>query len=73
MDIGLGLAKLIIHRAFTCHIEPQRGNSLTFGTGVLMSSNFCRPQIISCLVPKKTYNAKKMARTMTLEISDPIM
>ena len=24
-------------------MEPQRGNSLTVGTGLLMSSNFCRP------------------------------
>ena len=42
MDIGVGLAKLM-HRTFAYRMEPQRGNSLTVGTGLLMSSNFRRP------------------------------
>ena len=57
---------------------PQgRGDSLTFGTGVLMSRNFLRPQIIRPTFAKtpnnqlssvkKILDTKKMAQTVTYQ------
>ena len=43
MDIGVGLATLMHRTNVYLPYGTQEGNSLTFGTGLLMSSNFLRP------------------------------